>query len=88
MKNLSVFKISLLISILYCLIGNFIGILNYNRILNDENFLVLLFLPYTLIWGLGSLVGLDIFALIIELLFIYILAWVFLPFGIIISKRK
>ena len=93
LRNLSVYKISLLVSIIYCIIGNAVGFWLYKEYISDDGLLFLLFLlflPYTFPWGIGMLVGMEfsVIFILIQLLLIYLFSWIFLPVGLIISKRQ
>ena len=87
-KNLSVFQISFLTSLAYCIMGNLVGILIYNEIISDHSLVSYIFFPYSLPWSMCLLVGFDYSVFIFQLPIILVLTFVFFPVGIWLSKRN
>ena len=78
----SAFKISILISILHCILGNLIGAKF------DNAFLEIIFLPYSFIAGLSNFVGWDFLSLILELASIIFMTLIFYPLGLLIKRTN
>ena len=78
----SAIKITLLISIVHCFLGNLIGA-------NTENEVVeIIFLPYSLIGGMSNLFGWDSISIILEFAGFIIMTLIFYPIGILLSRIK
>lgn len=84
-------QLTLLIAIVYSLLGNFIGYLVANETVSDDGLLCYLFFPYTFIWGIGSLVGFfrfDWLTILFEI-FAFLLSLVcFFPIGLYFDKSS
>lgn len=79
-------KITILISIIYLIIGNIVGYGIYKGNLDSESLLSYLFYPYTFNWSLSSLVGADwLTFLFIVVAFLLSLA-IFFPIGMFLGK--
>jgi uncharacterized membrane protein len=77
----SAFKISILISILHCLLGNLIGA-------NSDNlFVEIIFLPYSFIAGMSSFAGWDFLSIILELVGLVFMTLIFYPIGLMFRKE-
>ena len=72
-QKLSAVQLAVVIAIIHCIAGNLVGISG-----PSSGFLLWMFLPYSLIAGLSSLVGWDVFSLLLELLSFGFMTFIFL----------
>ena len=84
----SIWKISFLCSIIYLLLGNLTGYLGSIKFLSDDNFLFLVFAPYSFVWGICSMEGWDLAGIIIQIVPLVLMTFIFLPIGLIFVKDE
>ena len=75
------FKIAVLISILHCFLGNFVGAEA------DSTFIQCVFFPYSFIGGLANFAQWDCIVLILMLIALLIMTFIFYPIGLIFDKK-
>jgi len=85
---MSASKITVLISTIYFILGNLVGLGIHNSILEVDGLLYYIFFPYTLVWGISAMVGADWLTLALILISFFISLTVFFPFGLYFSKSK
>jgi hypothetical protein len=78
----SAIRISILISIVHCILGNSIGAKT------DNLFLEIVFLPYSFIVGLSNFAGWDLLSLVLELVGLLFMVLIFYPVGLYFKKNK
>jgi len=79
-------QITLIVSIIYFVIGNLIGYYGYTSKISDDNVLYLVFAPYTMWWGMSAMVGVD-WSICIPLGISFLLSIaVFFPIGLYFGK--
>jgi len=76
----SALRITIVITIIHCILGNLIGIYWNNPI-------GFLFLPYSFIAGMSSFAGWDKLSLILELTSLPVMGLIFYPFGLMLEKK-
>jgi hypothetical protein len=81
-------KIALLITTIYFVLGNIVGYAVYTNSISVDNFLVLLFVPYTFTWGLSAMVGADWLSFVFIAIAFAGSFGVFFPIGLYLHKRN
>lgn len=81
-------KITLLIASIYFVIGNIVGYSVYINAISVDNFLVYLFVPYTITWGLSAMVGTDWLSFVFIAIAFVVSFVVFYPIGLYLHKRN
>jgi glucan phosphoethanolaminetransferase (alkaline phosphatase superfamily) len=84
-------QITLMITIIYCILGNFVGYLIATGTVSDDGLLCYLFIPYTFIWSITSLVGFfrfDWLTIMFEILAFLLSLACFFPIGLYFDKSS
>jgi hypothetical protein len=79
----SAFKITILIALIHCIIGNIIGAFS-----DGLGILEYLFLPYTFIAGLSAFAGWDFLSVILEVGSFVLMTLLFYPVGLFLQKDE
>ena len=80
--------ITLLISIIYLILGNLVGYGIYKGNIDSDGLLTYLFFPYTFTWSLSALVGADWLTFVFIFVAFLLLFAVFFPIGMYLEKNK
>jgi hypothetical protein len=82
MKISDTLKTAIITAAIHCIIGNLIGIYT-----DAEGVLGIVFLPYTFIAGMSDFAGWDLLSFVFEILAFCFMIIVFLPVGLIFSRK-
>jgi hypothetical protein len=78
----SALKISILISLLHCVLGNIVGPKT------DITLIEILFMPYTFIAGMSDFSGWSLLSVVFEIAGLIIMTIIFYPIGLLIEKKE
>ena len=81
-------KITMLISVIYFIIGNIVGYGIYKGKIDSDCLLSYIFFPYTFTWTLSSLAGADWLSFLLIAIAFFVLLAIFFPIGIFLEKHK
>lgn len=81
-------RITLLISIIYLILGNLVGYGIYKGKIDSDGLLSYLFFPYTFTWSLSALMGADWLTYVFIFVAFLLSFAVFFPIGIFLEKNK
>ena len=79
-------QITLLIAVIYCILGNVVGYLVAHLIVSSDGLLCNIFIPYTFNWALSSMVGFDWLSLVLEIIVFLFSFACFYPIGLYFAK--
>jgi hypothetical protein len=81
-------QITLLIAIIYCILGNVVGYLTTIFAVSADGLLSNIFIPYTFIWGISSLAGFDWLSVVFEVMAFLFSVACFFPIGLYFAKKR
>ena len=81
-------KITILISMIYLITGNFVGYGIYKGKIDSDCLLSYLFYPYTFTWSLSALAGADWLTFLFIIIAFFLLFALFFTIGILLEKHK